>query len=196
MAGGLQPISMIAAMLEKRLLSPSPDLSVIARNAAAMNTLAREAAASCMGLMTWLAPKDNALVPVNSGIADAIGLITTDLSFRGFTLVNETKDADIFVSCNALRNVLMASLITLTDKFEAPADVVLTSKLLADGVTALINIQLVKTAGELMTSGSISAYRQLDWADVAALAQAEAVGVANTDSTAQVRLPVKSVAVV
>ena len=196
MAGGLQPISMIAAMLEKRLQVPSPDFSVIARNAAAMNTLAREAAASCMDLMTWLAPKDNAVVAVNAGIADAIGLIATDLSFRGFTVVNETTEVDAFVSCNVLRIVLMASLITLTDEFEAPANVVLTSKLLAGGATTLVDIRLVKTESEVMTGGGMSAYRKLEWPDVEALAQSEAAGLAHTDSSAQLRLPVQTVVAV
>ncbi len=190
MAGGLQPISMIAAMLEKRLQSPSPDLAIIARNAAAMNTLSREAAACCMDLMTWLAPKDNAVVTIKAGVADAIGLITTDLSFRGFTLVNETTEDDTPVLRNTLRNVLMASLITLTDAFEAPANVVLTSKPEAEGGTTLIDIQLVKSESDVMTSGSLSAYRQLTWADVEALAQAESVSLAYTDSSAQLRLPV------
>lgn len=193
MAGGLQPISMIAAMLEKRLQSASPDLAIIAKNAAAMNALSREAAASCMDLMTWLAPKDNAVVPAGDGIADAIALITTDLSFRGFDVVNETTGAPATVARNALRNVLMAALITLTDTFEAPASVRLTSQLEPDAGVIVVDIEIVKSESDIMTSSGLSAYRALDWTDVEALAQADGVVLAHTDSHAQLRFQVQAV---
>lgn len=194
MAGGLQPISMIAAMLEKRLQSATPDLAIIAKNAAAMNALSREASASCMDLMTWLAPKDNAVVPAGAGIADAIALITTDLSFRGFNLVNETTDAVTPVARNILRNALMAALITLTDTFEAPASVHLTSTLELGADVILIDIELVKAESDIMTSSGLSAYRALDWTDVEALAQADDAVLAHTDSHAQLRFKVQTIA--
>ena len=193
MAGGLQPISMIAAMLEKRLLSASPDLAIIAKNAAAMNSLSREAAASCMDLMTWLAPKDNAMVPASAGIADAIALIATDLSFRGFELVNETTDEHATVARNALRNALMAALITLTDTFKAPASVRLTPQLEPEAGVIVIDINLVKSESDIMKSSGLSAYRALDWTDVEALAQADGVVLAHTDSHALLRFQVQTV---
>ena len=193
MAGGLQPVSMIAAMLEKRLQSASPDLAIIAKNAAAMNALSREAAASCMDLMTWLAPKDNAVVPAGDGIAEAIALITTDLSFRGFDVVNETTGAPATVARNALRNVLMAALITLTDTFEAPASVRLTAQHEADAGFIVMDMELAKSESDIMTSSGLPAYRALDWGDVEALAQADGVGLAHTASRAQLRFRVQTV---
>ena len=146
-----------------------------------------------MDLMTWLAPKDNAVVPAGAGIADAISLITTDLSFRGFELVNEITDAPATVARNALRNALMAALITLTDAFEAPASVHLTSQLEPDAGVIVIDIELVKSESDIMTSSGLSAYRALDWTDVEALAQADGVVLAHTDSHAQLRFQVQAV---
>lgn len=174
MAGSLQPVSMIAAMLEKRLLAPAPDLAAIAKNSHAIGTLSREAAAACMDLMTWLAPKEQALVAVGTGVADSVSLLVTELSFRGFSVRNETGEVPGQVLRSALRNVFMAGLVALTDAAKAPAEVLLTAHI--DGEDMVLAISLLATEGETMSTGSSPAYRNLHWSDVQALADAEAVG--------------------
>lgn len=47
-AGSLQPLSMMAILLEKRLQIPSPDLAALARNSSQLNTAARDASSACM----------------------------------------------------------------------------------------------------------------------------------------------------
>ena len=95
MAGSLQPIAMMAALLEKRLLKAGPDLPALAKNSGALGTLSREASVSCMNLMSWMAPKSNDPIALDAGLAEAVGLVTTELSFRGFNLVSETEDVAV-----------------------------------------------------------------------------------------------------
>lgn len=170
MAGALQPVTMIATMLEKRLQKPDPDFAQLAKNSNDINTLSREAAATCMGLMTWLAPKDSDLVAAGEGIADAVGLVITELSFRGFAVVNETAGVGSPVPRSLLRNAFMACLIALIDASKAPADVVITASEDAEAFTVVISI--VPNGGE-PTANTSHAYRALYWADVEALAEAE-----------------------
>jgi hypothetical protein len=188
MAGALQPVSMMAAMLEKRLQKPEPDLAALGKNGSAINTLAREAAASCMNLMAWLAPRDDAPVAVNTCIAESLGLVATEMSFRGLNLVNETDGAGGMVLLSTIRGVFMASLLALTDESDAPADVILTAT--TTGESLLIGIRLASRKDEpVMADGSQPAYRKLEWDDVEALAQAQKVGLIHGPGTVELRFP-------
>jgi len=57
LAGTLQPIGMMSAMLERRIKAAAPDMALLAKNTQALTTLSREAAATSLNLMTWLAPR-------------------------------------------------------------------------------------------------------------------------------------------
>ena len=186
MAGALQPISMVAAMLEKRLQKPDPDLLALAKNVNAVNALAREASLSCMALMNWLSPRLDESTPVYTGVAEAIALVTTDLSFRGFTLVNQTEtvDAAVAVRVSMLRGLFMAALLAMTDSHSGPARVLLGAD--AQGDKLVFSITLEPTEDELL-AGMPPVYRSLDWDDVRALAGAESVVLVHTPSRVELR---------
>ena len=186
MAGALQPISMVAAMLEKRLQKPDPDLLALAKNVNAVNALAREASLSCMALMNWLSPRLDESTPVYTGVAEAIALVTTDLSFRGFTLVNQTEtvDAAVAVRVSMLRGLFMAALLAMTDSHSGPARVLLGAD--AQGDKLVFSITLEPTEDELL-AGMPPVYRSLDWDDVRALAAAESVVLVHTPSRVELR---------
>ncbi|MES2400156.1 MAG: hypothetical protein V4573_09235 [Pseudomonadota bacterium] len=188
MAGALQPVSMMAAMLEKRLQKPAPDLVALGKNGNAINSLAREAAASCMSLMTWLAPRDDAPVAVNTCIAESLALVATEMSFRGLSLVNQTESVSGMVLLSALRDVFMASLLALTDECEGPANVVLTAT--TSGESMVIGMHIARREDEpLMAGGTQPAYRKLGWDDVEALAEAQKVGLSHSAGAVELRFP-------
>ena len=186
-AGSLQPIGMISAMLERRLQEASPDIGKLGKNARDIGELSREAATTCMSVMTWLAPRGADSVALNSGMAEALQLQATELSFRGFTLVNETAEVDMPVSRRALRSLTMASLIALTDEATGPARIVLSAQPLEG--EALLRIELVATAGEEAAPG-LQAYRPLGCDDVQALADAEGLVFTHAENRVELRLPV------
>ena len=175
LAGTLQPIGMMSAMLERRIKGAAPDMDQLAKNTQALTTLSREAAATSLNLMTWLAPKDNELVAVNSAIEESLGLMATELSFRGFSLDNQATQAVAKLPKGMLRSVFTASLIALTDAFDPPAVVVVSEETEA-GDTWLCITTAPAVSNELLTGGNqMPTYRALQWADVQALADAEGV---------------------
>ena len=188
MAGALQPVSMMAAMLEKRLQKPEPDMLALGKNSSAISTLAREASASCMGLMTWLAPREDVPVAVSACVAESVGLVATEMSFRGINLVNETENAEGKALLSSLRGVFMASLLALTDECEGPSDVVLTASLA--GSATLVDIRVSSSAGEAMMTEGSPAYRKLGWDDVEALAELQGVGLDHSPGQVGLRFPI------
>lgn len=175
LAGTLQPIGMMSAMLERRVKGAAPDMDQLAKNTQALATLSREAAATSMNLMTWLAPKDNELVAVNSAVEESLSLMATELSFRGFSLDNQAAQSVARLPKGMLRSVFTASLIALTDAFEPPAVVVVSVETEA-GDHRLCITTAPAASNELLTGGNqMPTYRALQWADVQALADAEGV---------------------
>lgn len=190
MAGSLQPIGMISAMLERRLQGASPDLGKLGQNASDISELSREAASTCMSLMTWLAPREKDTVALDAGLAEALQLQATELSFRGFTLVNETAGVDMPVHRGTLRSLTMASVIALTDATTGPARIVLSAQPL-EGET-LLRIELVASGGEAPPHG-LQSYRPLGWDDVQALADAEQLVFSHSENRVELRLPAAEV---
>ena len=187
LAGTLQPIGMMSAMLERRLKGTAPDMDQLVKNSQSLTTLSREAAATSLNLMTWLAPKDNELIPVNSAVEESLGLMSTELSFRGFSMDNQTTEAAAKLPKGMLRNVFTASLIALTDMFEPPATVVIGVEGTADAIGLRITIAAI-TRNELVTDGQrMLTYRALQWADVQALADAEGVQIEHAADFVQLK---------
>ena len=172
MAGALQPLSMMSAMLEKRLQKPDPDLAALASTSSKLNTMSRDASDHCLELMTWLAPKNSDLITVAAGIEDAARMVMTELSVKGFTVVNQKCDVQAPVPRSLMRNVFMAALMALTDATTVPANVILAAQLVDGALVLTISIQPAQ--GELLPGVALS-YRKLEWEDVKALAEAESV---------------------
>ncbi|MFS2036445.1 hypothetical protein ACEN8I_20660 [Polaromonas sp. CT11-55] len=174
MAGTLQPIAMVAAMLERRLQKADTDPEALLRNARDIVALTKEAAASCVDLMSWLAPKEKRLITADAGIAECLGMVTTQLSFKGFSVVDNTGGPVVQLPQSALRNVLTSALIALTDAADAPGKVLIGAEFAQDVLSLHIDLKPHDTA-EPVRAADKPPYRLLDWRDVQALAQQESV---------------------
>jgi len=177
MAGTLQPIAMVAAMLERRLQKADADPEALLKNARDIVALSKEAAASCVDLMSWLAPKEKRLVQAEAGIAECLGMVVTQLSFKGFSVVDNTGGIAARLSQSALRNVLTAALIALTDAAAAPGKVLIEAQF-AQGVLSLDLELKPHDEVEPMRAADKPPYRLLEWRDVQALAAQESVRLA------------------
>ncbi|AYQ29482.1 hypothetical protein DT070_16535 [Polaromonas sp. SP1] len=167
MAGSLQPIAMVAGMLERRLQKPETAPEALLKNARDIVALSKEAAASCMSLMGWFAPKEDPLVAASKGVAECLDMIATELSFRSFSITNNTSQAEGEISLTALRNVFTAAVIALTDATATPHEIVVEAES-SDG-TVSIRVSLKKTNAPASLPGS-KPYRRIEWRDVQALA--------------------------
>ena len=93
-AGALQPIGMIAMALEKRLQHPAPDIAAIAKNAAAIATLSKQASAVSKSVMAWLQPVDSVPVSIHEGVEELLELLATDLCLHGFNTAHNITPSE------------------------------------------------------------------------------------------------------
>jgi hypothetical protein len=187
-AGALQPVSMMASLLERRAQAAAPQLEALRRNCSEMSAMARSASSESVALMGWLAPHDGERVALGKGVEECLHLLATELSFRGFTVVNATEGQDALVSRQALRTMLPACLMALTDACAMQAQVHVSARV--DGAAASFALELSTVTDAPAVAQRAKAYRAVTWSDVQALAQAEQVELQMGSQSVQVRLDV------
>jgi len=168
----LQPIGMIYEVMDRRLRAPEPDLAEVHDSAHKINGFARAALSSCLDVVTWFAPEEGAVTTPVDGVRECVGLLATSLTFRGYALRNEVTPIPGEVGRSAMRSVLTAALIHVTDHNPPPADLVLAAEPQRDAL--VLTLTLRPTEGDKGFSPE-PAYRPLEWSDVEALAAAESV---------------------
>ena len=197
MAGSFQPVSMKAAIIEKRLLAAAPDLPALAKTSSDVRAMALAATRSSLDLMRWIAVDADARVPLDKGIEEALHLVATELSFRGITCVNQTGGVSTEVALHHVRGVLVAALLALADAAATPADLRLAAMHDGDAVQVTVTLTDATTTAEHAPGDefalSLASYRQIDWDDVAAMAAADGVSVEHTPVRVVLRLPVSTV---
>jgi hypothetical protein len=109
------------------------------------------------------------------------------LHFCGFRLVNEIDGLAVHVHQDAVRMVLSAALLEMTDALAEPAMLEISAAVSADEVTITLKLG---QAQEGHTNRYDEGYRKLTWADVQALASAENVGLARQDRRIIMRFPI------
>lgn len=167
MAGSLQPIAMVAGMLERRLQKADTDPETLLKNARDIVALSKEAASSCINLMSWFAPKDDPLVAVNKGVAECLDMVATELSFRGFSITDNTSQAEGELPLTALRNIFTAAVIAVADAAATPREILVEADPSDGGISIRISLKKVQAPSSLPGS---KPYRRIEWRDVEALA--------------------------
>jgi hypothetical protein len=171
----LQPIGMIYEVMDRRLRAAEPDLAGVHDSAHKINGFARAALNSCLDVVTWLAPEEEVLTGVTDGVRECLGLLATSLTFRGYAVRNEVPAVPGEVRRSAIRNVLTAAIIHMTDETPSPAELAITAQVGAENAT--LTLTLRPTDGEAGFPAEPS-YRRLEWSDLEALAAAESVPLA------------------
>jgi hypothetical protein len=173
-------------MLERRSQAAQPDMPGIQKKSADMAQLAREATASCVDLIGWIAPKTVESISAEDGIKECLSVLETDLALRGFAAVNESAGVTSTLSRSAVRNVFSAALLALTDSVTGVYEVTLTAG--TEGEHVVLGLTLKPREGEPMGIGN-HAYRALEWDDVLALARSESVEVEHSALHARLVCP-------
>lgn len=185
----LQPMGMITELMERRLQSGQADVQQVHRSMGKLHELARAAVDSCLDVVTWLAPLPDATIPLDEGVQECMSLLRSNFNFRGFPVSDALGGVQAQVPQAAVRHVLPAVLLALTDRAPPPADVRLATEALATG--GAINVEVRPKAGDPGFPGN-HPYRLLDWQEVEALARAE--GVTLTRSAASARIEFREAA--
>lgn len=172
LVGQLQPMDMIALMMERRLQAADPDLASIRQDCALMGTVSRTAVKSIVGMMGWIEPRPAATINVSTGVKNCLELLVTEFRFNGFVIVNEVTPTDADVSSRAFRTLVSASLVALSDVSKTSARLVVRAQAMAQQVKLTIDLQATEKAAK---SAPVASYRSLEWKDVEILALAESV---------------------
>lgn len=174
MAGALQPVSMLASLIERRAQSQKPT-DVLQRNCAELGVMVRSASVACLGMMAWMAPPSDTAVALGKGVADCVQLLATELSFLGCELVDTCQHIEARVSQQALRSVLPASILVWADHVPAASQLVISAA--QSGPHILLDVKVTTSERTALTLpvANTRSYRALSWSDVSALAQAESV---------------------
>ena len=185
----LQPIGLIYGVMQHKLGAAEPDLPAVRQEAAKINEFANAAIEECVNMGTWLAPEPDVLARVDSGVTECVGLLATMLHFCGFNLDNEIENLPVQVPRDAMRMVLSAALLAVTDALTVPATLTLSAAVRKDEVTVTLRISRE-------AQGDVDRYedgcRKLVWRDVEALAFAENVGLSRKDDCITLRFAVQS----
>ena len=116
-----------------------------------------------------------------------MALLASNFNFRGFAVTKDIADSDFQVWRVALRHLLVASLIALTDTAVGPCHVRVKAQV-QDGV-AEISVHVTPREDPVDALTFESSYRHLDWADVQALAAAESVELVRDADRITMRMP-------
>lgn len=182
----LQPMGLITELMERRLKLPEPPWSQIHASMEKIHGLSRAAVDSCLDVVTWLAPAAGVRIGIDDGVAEVTGLLRSNFSFRGFVLVENLGGIAADTERSAVRHVLPAVLLALTDRAPTPAQVRVTTSL--EEGCATVAVEVEPTTGEPGFPGN-HPYRLLGWTEVDALALAEGVEVRRSGSGAYLRFP-------
>jgi hypothetical protein len=195
MAGGFQPVTMLATIVEKRLLSATPDMSTLVKNSQELRTLAIAATHASLDLMGWITVEPEARVALGKGIADAVHLVATELSFKGIRFVNQTQDDATVVKLAHLRGVFMAALLAMADSSASSANLNLSAT--QDGQDVLVTVLLADVGAAQDASSKhdvfqlgLTTYRKIEWADVQAMADMDGLTVMREAGRVTLRLPI------
>lgn len=176
----LQPIGMITEVLDRRLKASTTNFVHVQESMVRINGFSKAAVQSCLDVVSWLAPDATTPISVAAGVGECLSLLRSNLSFRGFTVREELQDGATPVLCCALRSVLPAALLTLTDRAKAPATLVVQAQ--SSPGAATVSLTVTPDQGAPGFAGE-PPYRILDWDEVQALADAESVGMRREGDT-------------
>lgn len=187
MVVNLQAVAMMAEVLNARLERGLTNPNEFQKSVTKINRLAREAVMTCLDVAAWIEPGEDEGIRLRQGVDECVGLLTGNFNFRGFSISNEVPDVDFEVSREALRNLLSACLITLTDASPNPADVLVKAEVSAGFAVVTVRCDAKESDPEAMPFAV--SYRQLEWPDVQALAVAESVELFRTADQIVMRIP-------
>lgn len=179
--GALQVPEMMTGMIEMRLRSASPDLAKIREDLALLRTASEKAVSSSMGVMRWIEPDSKQTSDLDTAVFDCIAMLSSPLKLKGFDLVNGVAGIEARVSVTAVRQVLSAALIALSDHSKAPAALLVEAQAMAGCIEISIFLSPTNKASSFFAG---KPDRPLQWHEVEVLARAQSVQLSLTPTSA------------
>ena len=184
----LQPIGLIYGVMSHKLSADEPDLPTLRTQVEKINDFAKSALSECHYVGSWLAPEAGALTELGEGVKECVSLLATMLHFCGFRLENEVAEMPVQLQRDALRMVLIAALLELTDSLSEPATIAISATVLKKDVAVFLQ---VSDRREGSVERYDDGYRKLVWSDVQALAAEEDVKLSREESQVTLRFAIE-----
>jgi hypothetical protein len=184
----LQSLGMMAEALSARMERGAVAQDDLQASVSKLNRLSRQAVARCLEVCEWMEAGEDDTASLREGVTEIVRLLSTSLNFRGFDLRTELGEGEFDVSRSALRFLLAAAILTLTDAAPAPGEVVIRTELAsAHGVVAVEYQPQPESTSftQLHESGEAP----LAWPEVQALALRHGVELLRNGQAIILRLP-------
>jgi hypothetical protein len=185
--GELQSIQFLAE-LSTRQMAAGADPAKTRDCVGKISAATAGAITTCHSVIDWLRPDPKATTTLRDAVAQCVQLAGDDWRMRGTQATVALSDAagGVRVSKPAARELIVASLLTLTDQQRGPLDIEVTGELAGDRVLLRARAKTT-TRGSPLPASTI--YQALDWSDVAALAAAHGVDCSCVDGAAVLGFP-------
>lgn len=183
----LQSLGMMAEALGARMDRGAVAQEDLQASVSKLNRLSRQAVARCLEVCTWMEPAEDDTIPLREGVAEVVRLLSTSLNFRGFDMRAELAEGDFDVCRSAVRFLLAAAILTLTDAAPGPGEVVVrTEQASSHGVIA---VEYQPQAEGSFTQLHEAGEAPLSWTEVQALALQHGVELLRRGQAIILRLP-------
>ena len=147
---------------------------------ALLRKASEKAVSSGMSVMSWIEPEAKQTSDIHTAVFDCIAMLSTPLKLKGFNLVNDVVGIEARLYVTAVRQVLSAALIALSDHSDAPAALLVE----AQAMPGFIEISIFLCFTDKVPRFFSKADRPLKWNEVQVLAKAHSVGLTLTPISA------------
>ena len=184
----LQSLGMMAEALSARMERGAVQSDDLASSVSKLNRLSRQAVARCLEVSTWMEPAEDDTTMLREGVQEVVRLLSTSVNFRGFDLRAELGDGDFEVVRSAVRFLVAAAILTLTDAAPGPGEIVVrTEQSSSHGVVA-VEYQ-PQPEGSFTQMHEPGGDAPLSWIEVQALASQHSVELLRSGQAIILRLP-------
>jgi len=187
LAGSLQPVSMLAALMARHLSRAQPDMSILSQNAADIQRTCKAAAVARADVLGWIQAPGSRPVTMAAGVAQCIGMLSAEFAIRGCTIDNQTGAAHAEVDLGAVTTLLASTLLTLLDGMTSPLAIRLQENAAIDREAGIVVSWTEMAQTEPLATGSNR--HAIGWDDVQAIAAQEGVAMQHRHGRAELLFP-------
>lgn len=181
----LEPITVMAQVIERRLRQPAPDVGRIGADMARMHAFTRTAVDVNLDIVHWLAPEADIRVGLEAAAQECVALLRSEFGFGGFSLRHEPAGGSHQVSLGAVRTVLPTVLFALGDATGRPARLTVAG----DPVSPVLTVRAEDDDPGAARRPLHSSYRAIAWDEAQDLARSEGVALTRAGTVATLHFP-------
>jgi hypothetical protein len=184
LVGELQALQ-FSAELAARMVDEDGMSPKLAARLRQMSDQTRGAVNACDSIVGWLRPDDKATTTVEEALPQCLRLAGDDWNLRGIEVSTDVRTGGAMISKPALRELLVTSLLALTDTHPGPIDIEVNAELTGDEVVVRLRAQRAERRSPLPL---LTHYRALTYDDIVTVGKAHGIACTYADGTVTLHL--------